>query len=861
MIKSIRIINWHRIDDSVITLDKNFNILSGENGSGKTTILDALIYVLTSNMKALGKSGNADSRKTLDSFRRNLHVDSGKYERDEDTVTHIMLELTDGNKVTSCGIKICKDDEKVCYSLPGIELSKVEVKGRNGMFYADNDTFKSANETVNQKTKVNFYKTCKDFLIHVVKIDENKVDAFKSFMGKSVGARIDKPNDIIMNTILEDQPLDMNLIANSVVTSQSFLNTSSRKIECFNAIKSIKADYDKLALLKTKVNHLNSEIAYAKIVDSKNKIKDLERDSQNKLELNASNAKLQQEKTLELTQLDEQIAKVKTAASPRDAMNENIIMLKRSNNELDLKISNEESLLFINKHEITQVEAQKEQLNTFKEQIENNKDKNLFTAEEKKVLTEFHAKHKDGLADFDDLKNYKVIIESLTPLVGNKKFDDMTPAQKIECLNDKIDELSSKISTCGSKINQHEDNIADYKKLLEDNKQEITEKTAMLEKVTESSKDEMLNKYLEKKNAIQIQINDIIRSSGKFDSDIEKNRSDIEQLNKNLQEMESTFDYSTFDATKFEEDNKDTPVATQIEQFLGEADVLEGVITRSLIVYRDENDSNINKDAINTEYERLHSYHTSDEHKRLEKAYENDKKNFKTQLITSLQKKIKTAGETIKTINEILKKDCPHDFKCKIVECKRSGKRDNLSDNFKIEKIVSETIIEFDDEADAITNSIVDDMIDAYKSDGEISSDILDYKEYINYRYYLGERDFEDAKAAGINGAKTIFPIILLITCVFKSLYNDECLVNLCMFDEFAGTLDPNNSKNLVNQIATQNLQMLISVQIQNMNAFSNLLGNNFRVIKTYSHHLDKDNTNHCLIDCSFAGKASHKEK
>ena len=46
LLKKVRLINWHRFQDETIEFGKSV-LLSGENGAGKTTVLDAIQFVIT----------------------------------------------------------------------------------------------------------------------------------------------------------------------------------------------------------------------------------------------------------------------------------------------------------------------------------------------------------------------------------------------------------------------------------------------------------------------------------------------------------------------------------------------------------------------------------------------------------------------------------------------------------------------------------------------------------------------------------------------------------------------------------------------------------------------------------------------
>lgn len=65
----LRLINWHYFSNETILL-KNINLFSGENGAGKSTILDAIQLILTTNSRKFNQAANNESNRTLKSYVR-----------------------------------------------------------------------------------------------------------------------------------------------------------------------------------------------------------------------------------------------------------------------------------------------------------------------------------------------------------------------------------------------------------------------------------------------------------------------------------------------------------------------------------------------------------------------------------------------------------------------------------------------------------------------------------------------------------------------------------------------------------------------------------------------------------------------
>ena len=103
-----RLVNWHFFLDDIVEFGP-MTLLAGDNGSGKSTIIDALQYALVLNIgKVRFNAAASDSRAS-----RNLHgycrckigSDTLAYLR-ESCITHVMLEFRDGEKCFCSGVMV-----------------------------------------------------------------------------------------------------------------------------------------------------------------------------------------------------------------------------------------------------------------------------------------------------------------------------------------------------------------------------------------------------------------------------------------------------------------------------------------------------------------------------------------------------------------------------------------------------------------------------------------------------------------------------------------------------------------------------------------------------------------------------------
>jgi len=111
----VKLINWHYFDNVDIYIDGS-TLITGENGSGKSTILDAIQYVLVADLRQIKFNYSADdeSKRTLvDYVKGKTGVDEKgeRYLRNGDFSSIIALEFYDENKDRYFIIGSCID----CY--------------------------------------------------------------------------------------------------------------------------------------------------------------------------------------------------------------------------------------------------------------------------------------------------------------------------------------------------------------------------------------------------------------------------------------------------------------------------------------------------------------------------------------------------------------------------------------------------------------------------------------------------------------------------------------------------------------------------------------------------------------------------
>ncbi|MBQ9015982.1 MAG: AAA family ATPase [Firmicutes bacterium] len=95
ILTKVRLINWHRFENETLEFSRSV-LLSGENGAGKSTVLDAIQFVVTCSKANFNKAAHEKGKRTLNSYIRcKTGREQRPYERQGSLSAHIALEFFD----------------------------------------------------------------------------------------------------------------------------------------------------------------------------------------------------------------------------------------------------------------------------------------------------------------------------------------------------------------------------------------------------------------------------------------------------------------------------------------------------------------------------------------------------------------------------------------------------------------------------------------------------------------------------------------------------------------------------------------------------------------------------------------------
>ncbi|MDD3712535.1 MAG: DUF536 domain-containing protein [Candidatus Izemoplasmatales bacterium] len=212
----VRLINWHYFANETLHV-KNHTLITGQNATGKSTIVDAIAFVLTAGDQIFNIAANEKSKRDLRSYVKcKLGTDNQEYLRDQDTTGHIALEFYDEKKEKyfTIGTVIDVFGEVIA---PKVIFYELDDQIEESLFIDDEGKI---------LTTVNFKKTKKAKKVYLTR-REAKL-AFRSLFGsvnenyfsllpKALAFKpIPDVKDFIYRYLLEEKELDVESIKESI---------------------------------------------------------------------------------------------------------------------------------------------------------------------------------------------------------------------------------------------------------------------------------------------------------------------------------------------------------------------------------------------------------------------------------------------------------------------------------------------------------------------------------------------------------------------------------------------------------------------------------------------------------------------
>ena len=249
-ISKLRLINWQSFVDQEIVFKNNIVVITGQNGVGKTSLLDALEYLLLGgNDYSFNSAANKKSSRSVKSYiRGKIGSEENSNLREGDILSHIAIEIV--------------NDKTLKTSVLGVVFELTSLNNLKETFYrVKNAPLIEGAYSLDSGKILNFDELKEVYEEHDFRVEEikgNKQEIYdkivtndfylkknySNLINKSMGFEpIDNIDDFIYSFLMEEEKIDLDSLKNKARTYQEL----KLKVEACNkkilALKDIENNY------------------------------------------------------------------------------------------------------------------------------------------------------------------------------------------------------------------------------------------------------------------------------------------------------------------------------------------------------------------------------------------------------------------------------------------------------------------------------------------------------------------------------------------------------------------------------------------------------------------------------------------
>ena len=265
ILKKIKLINWHYFENEEIEVQDSA-LFFGDNGSGKSTVLDALQYVLTAGGKSFNKAANENSRRDLKGYVRCKTGGEGKtYKRNGKVTSFVTLEFYEESKRQNfvVGVKLDSPSEEGQIRRGWfIENCKLE----DIVFIKDNKPVSEAADFTARGKKISCIKTDEEAKARILQRLGNLDYKIQELIPKSLAFKPMKDiKEFITRFLLPENKVDVQRLRqdiDSVSEMEMLIVQTKEKIlklqeicETYRKISDCKTETEKIDIMLTLAEH------------------------------------------------------------------------------------------------------------------------------------------------------------------------------------------------------------------------------------------------------------------------------------------------------------------------------------------------------------------------------------------------------------------------------------------------------------------------------------------------------------------------------------------------------------------------------------------------------------------------------
>lgn len=250
LLKKVRLINWHSYANTTVEINGRLATINGLTGVGKSTLYDALMYVLTCTDANFNKAANQKSKRSVEGYvRYKIGTETRKYLREGVVVGHVALEFQDertgvpfivGAVIDS---KSENDTKTWWYKIDNKKVSdELFIRDNKPM---DRMTFESMNPNAEM------YKEPSEARRRLINKLGRFGDKFHDMLAKAIAFKpIDRVEDFITTFLLDEKNVNVQLLKENVRTFQDLETMVIKTKAQIEKLKGIESKYENMSRIK-----------------------------------------------------------------------------------------------------------------------------------------------------------------------------------------------------------------------------------------------------------------------------------------------------------------------------------------------------------------------------------------------------------------------------------------------------------------------------------------------------------------------------------------------------------------------------------------------------------------------------------
>lgn len=428
----IQLINWHYFENERISVNGS-TLISGENTAGKSTILDAIQLVLTTNTRRFNVAANEKGNRSLKGYVRcKIGTVGEAYLRKNVVPANVALEFYEekGNRYFVIGVHMTSQDEE---SAVITKWYAEECRLEELSFTVDNRPALSDEFRINGK-HIRYIEQKNAARDRFKRRLGNLEDKFFDIIPKSLAFKpMDNVKEFINKFVLSETKIDVASLRENIETLNELEYLLERSQKQFSALENILDAYERIEKKEHDIQVNDILLMLANKDAMQQELEDIKKAIRLKRQyVESNNQELELEKQ-KRTALEEQIIAIKVAIKSNSS-NQMIEDTKRRIQQLEREIST-------NNNQEQELKEQIEKLRQYLQCVSK-----IQAKVQCPVLTNSEVLL---LASEEDSKEKSRIIEKIEELQGNQREKirniHVDLLSRMKLLNDTINDLQCRI--------------------------------------------------------------------------------------------------------------------------------------------------------------------------------------------------------------------------------------------------------------------------------------------------------------------------------------------------------------------------------------------------------------------------------